>query len=173
MGRALCPIVPSRNEAEGRFAWVLCVQTLPIQPLGSFLTAEGQDKRPNLQAPRKTLLTGSSRDFLFGLFMIFCFHYVAIKQTCFASNSPDLTGAGVQLGKRPLVCTPQPWHGAGASLPAPALPASAAASAAHYLYRSRARSVLSPVSAKEGKSLPWKADGCSRVHSLRGAKAGP
>lgn len=32
--------------------------------------------------------------------------------------------------------------------------------------------MLSPASAKEGKSLPWKADGCSRAPLLRGPKAG-
>lgn len=166
-------MVPSRNEAGGRFARVLCVQTLPIQPLGSFLADGEQDKHPNLQAPRETLLTGSSRDFLFGLFMIFCFHCVAIKQTCFAISSPDLTGAGMQPGKRPLVRAPAALARRGGLCfqlqPFLRLPA---ASAARYLYHSRARSVLGPVSAKEGKSLPWKADGCSRARLLRGAKAG-
>lgn len=47
------------------------------------------------------------------------------------------------------------------------------ASAARSLYRSRAHGVLGPVSAKEGKSLPWKAEGCSRVHLLNGPNAGP
>lgn len=103
---------------------------------------------------------------------MFCFHYVPIKRAL-PANCPDLIGVGIKLRKIPLAREPAALaQRGGLCLQLQLFLHLGSASAACYLYRSRVHCMLSPASAKEGKSLPWKADGCSQAPLLRGPKAG-
>lgn len=74
-----------------------------------------------------------------------------------------------------------PWHGTalargragGTVSAAPSRPPPAFGSRSAGFIPQRLHGVLGPVAAKEGKSLPWKADDGSCVRGLCGPEAGP